>query len=109
MKPLPLDAHWQDLTHAIMAAQRRCRIGLVRDPLALAKRVRRQVDRVCKVAAALGSPPEALVVNGQFFEKGHLYGLTTVVVVDSRGLTVERREPSTRNGQVDLTIGEAWS
>lgn len=97
-------APWQDIAHAIKAAQRRCRTGLIKDELKVAKSVAAQVLRLQAVAKVLDVDFEDLWPSGVWTDAPQNDGPVTFVRISKWGLTVERGPLSAATGRLAIVV-----
>lgn len=109
MKPLTVkisdpELHWNHIAHLIMAAQRRCIAGRIKDELGMAKRVWRAVELVRLTKDWGWGFPQMVLWD---WAAGPCVGdLTTVVSINLDQIEVDRLriKKGWRNGELQLTM-----
>jgi hypothetical protein len=110
----------EEIAAAIEEAQARCRVGLVKNPLELAKKARHAIDVAEKASLAVGLQLKDVSPEGQWWEGRHQTDTTYLKLrspwnsnaLGDVEIEVIRGKPWTamNNGHIKLTIknGELW-
>lgn len=103
--------HWQDIGHLILSAQRRCSVGIAREPLMLARRVMAIIDeaRTLDRATAGRGRRRTITWSVRLWEPGPTAGdMATVVEITEFSVAAGRVaiDPTWTNGQLCLLVPE---
>lgn len=105
MTTLPLSSSAEEIAAGIIREQISARLRKA-NPNELAARVRAQLERVEVAAGSLGLPPAKLDPCGTFYQSDkHIEDqVTTIVRVSPYGIIIERRAPSSGEGNGSIRL-----